>query len=92
MTTSANVSTYEIYNEKGKCVGYYHQNWLCRTRWEELLKYQPLKDHMIRETWLDEEEEYFEDDEPENLEIFLKKNERFSKELREYFRFCAFLS
>jgi hypothetical protein len=85
MTTSANVSEYEIYNEKGERVGYYRQHWMCYTHWEELLKYQPLKDHSIRETWLDEEEEYFEDDEPENLEIFLKKLERQSKELREYF-------
>ncbi len=86
MTTSANTSDYEIYNKDGDHVGSHHQHWMCSTHWENLLKYQPLKDHTIRETWLDEEEEYFEDDEPENLEIFLKNRERQSKELREYFK------
>lgn len=85
MTTSANTSDYHIYNKKGEPVGSYHQHWMCRTHWEELLKYQPLKDHTIKETWLDEEEEYFEDT-PVNLEKFLKERERTSKELLEYFK------
>lgn len=83
MTTSANTSDFEIYNKKGEHVGDHHQHWMCRTHWEELLKYQPLKDHSIRETWLDEEEEY---DEPENLEKFLKDRVRTSKILLEYFK------
>jgi len=84
MTTSANTSDYQIYNKKGEYVGDHHQHWMCRTHWEELLKYQPLKDYKIKETWYDEEEEYFED-KLENLEKFLKNRERTSKELREYF-------
>jgi hypothetical protein len=57
---------------------------MCRTYWEELLKYQPLKDYKIKEIWYDEDEEYNEG-ETKNLYDFLKKREKSSKELLEYF-------
>jgi len=85
MTTSANTSDYVIYNKNGDHIGDHHQHWMCSVHWEELLKYQPLKDYTIKETWYDEDEEY-DEDKPENLEIFLKKRERSSKELFEYFK------
>lgn len=72
MSTSANVSEFRI-EKDGKQVGSHRQNWLCKTRWEELLKYQPLEEHTITETWYDEEEEY-DEGKPQNLKEFLIKN------------------
>lgn len=68
--TSANVSEYTIY--KGdEIVGYHRQHWLCKTRWHELEKFQPLEEHTIIEHGYDEEEEYWEEA-PINLKEFLK--------------------
>jgi hypothetical protein len=50
----------------------------------ELLKYQPLNEHTIQAWGYDEEEEEWED-EPENLEEFLKPMVVSNKKIREYF-------
>ena len=46
MSTSANVIEYRI-EKDGKQVGSYRQHLLCKSHYEELLKYQPLGDHTI---------------------------------------------
>lgn len=70
--TSANVSNFIIIDKGGIHVGYHRQNWMCKTRWEELLKYIPSVDYLIQEWGYDEDEELWEE-EPQNLEIFLKR-------------------
>jgi len=84
MTTSANSIEHSIYKGE-KNVGNFRKNVMCRfPDYAELLKYQPLKDHTIQVWGYDEEEETWED-EPENLENFLKPMIRTNKKIREFF-------
>ncbi len=79
--TSANVSEFIIYDKDGNSVGRHRQNWLCKTSFNLLLKFQPLEDHEILEFWYDEDEEYHEG-EKINLKQFLSKCAITSPELR----------
>ena len=86
MTTSANVIEFDIFKGEEK-VGYFRRNVLCKyPLYSDLLKYQPLKEHTISAHGYDDEEEYWECDEPENLEDFLRDRSYYSKELKEYFQ------
>ena len=78
--TSANVTEYSIYKDD-KPVGHHRQNWLCKTRFDELLKFQPHSAHTIRAYGYDEDEELWEN-EPVNLKDFLEKQSRYSAELK----------
>lgn len=72
MTTSANSIEYTIFKNE-KCVGRFRVNVMCRyPDYAELLKYEPLHEHTIQAWGYDEEDDQWED-EPENLEDFLKK-------------------
>lgn len=82
--TSANVIEYRI-EKDNKIVGNYRQNIMCKSHYEKLLKYQPLKDHSITPYGYDEEEDYWEG-EKSNLYDYLKGMIRFNKEIREYFK------
>lgn len=70
--TSANVIEYTIY--KGEIrVGRFSKHLLCKyPDYAELLKYQPLGEYNIKAWGYDEEEVDWEE-EPENLENFLKQ-------------------
>jgi hypothetical protein len=70
--TSANVTEYIIFDKNGKEVGKHHFHHYCKPKWEKLLAFQPCEDFTILDTWLDEEEEYFEGKEI-NLKEFLTK-------------------
>jgi hypothetical protein len=71
--TSANVTEYTIYDkETGEEVGTHSQHWYCKTKWENLLKFQPLENYEILTWWYDEEEEYNEG-ETVNLKDFVEK-------------------
>jgi hypothetical protein len=84
MTTSANSIEHSIYKGE-KNVGNFRKNIMCRLPdYAELLKYQPLKDHTIQAWGYDEEEDQWED-EPENLEDFLKPMVASNKKIREFF-------
>ena len=83
MSTSANVVEYRI-EKDGKQVGNYRQNVMCKGRYEELLKYEPLEQHIITPYGYDEDEEYWESD-PQNLKTYLEKMIRSNKVIREYF-------
>ena len=81
--TSANVTEYDI--RKGDVyVGHHSENAMCKSHFEKLLKYEPLKEHTIYPYGYDEEEELWED-EPINLYDFLKGMVRFNKTIKEYF-------
>ena len=67
MTTSANVIEYRI-EKDGKIVGNHREHLLCRSHYEDLLKFQPLKDYTITPYWYDEEEDY-DEAEPKNLSL-----------------------
>lgn len=54
--TSANVTEFLI-TKNGKSVGNHQQNWMCKTNWDKLLVYQPLKEHTILPYGYDEEED-----------------------------------
>lgn len=83
--TSANVIEYDIHKDD-KRVGYFRKNMLCRLpEFSDLLKYEPLKEHMILEYYYDEEEE-LQEAEPQNLEDFLRGMIRFNKAITEYFK------
>jgi hypothetical protein len=85
MTTSANSIEYTITDKSGKDIGHFRKNVMCRLPdYAELLKYQPLADHTIQEWGYDEEEDMWEE-EPENLEKFLKPMIPFNKKIREFF-------
>lgn len=86
MSTSANVIEFDIF--KGdEIVGHFRKNLLVRLpAYSDLLKYQPLKDHSILACGYDEEDNYWEDDEPENLETFLRERRLYDKQLKEYFK------
>jgi hypothetical protein len=79
--TSANVREYNIYNiGSDKVVGTHQQHHYCKTHWEDLLKFIPPENYEIMKWWLDEEEEYWEDDK-ENLRDFLIKRRLIKTEL-----------
>ena len=84
MSTSANVIEYSI-TRNGKEIGYYRQNILCTSHYEELLKFQPLSEHEIKPRGYDEEEAEWEDN-THNLEKYLRKMIPMNKEIREYFK------
>ena len=85
MTTSANSIEYTITDKSGKDVGRFRKNVMCRLPdYAELLKYQPLADHTIQEWGYDEEEDMWEE-QPENLEVFLKRMKPSNKKIREFF-------
>ena len=85
MTTSANSIEHAIYKRE-KNVGNFSKNIMCsKPDYAELLKYQPLKDHTIRVWGYDEEEDMWED-EPENLENFLKSMVNTNRRIREFFK------
>jgi len=84
MTTSANSIEHSIYKGEEN-VGNFRKNIMCsKPDYAELLKYQPLKEHTIQVWGYDEEEDTWED-EPENLEKFLKGMVRTNKRIREFF-------
>ena len=72
MTTSANVTEFTIFKD-GEKVGTHRQHALCKSHWEELLKYEPISKHTIQAWGYDEEEEYWED-RPIRLNLFLSGN------------------
>lgn len=80
--TSANVIEYRIENLKGEQVGFYRQHLLCETRWEDLLKFKPLKEHNIVPFGYNEEDEYWEDN-LQNLKEFLDKISKHNNKLKE---------
>ena len=67
--TSTNVTQYRI-EKDGKKVGNHYQHAYCKTKWHELLKFEPLEEHTITPYGEDEEECYWER-EPQNLRDFL---------------------
>lgn len=81
--TSSNVIEYRI-EKNGEQIGQHRENLLCKSHFEKLLQYEPLKDHIITSYGYDEEEEYWEGP-SENLEIFLKKMIPVNQNIREYF-------
>lgn len=84
MSTSANVIEYDILKD-GKVVGYFRKHLLTKyPLYSDLLKYQPLADHEIYAHGYDEEEEDWED-EPENLDTFMKRAKPFDKKIKEYY-------
>lgn len=83
MTTSANTIEYSIYKDN-KNVGHFSVNVMCRfPDYAELLKYQPLSEYTIKAWGYDEEEDQWED-EPQNLEDFLRRMKT-NKWLKAYF-------
>lgn len=68
--TSANVIEYTI-THNGEEVGSHSENVMCRSHFEDLLKFVPLEEHFITSWGYDEEEEQW-SDEPANLLDFLK--------------------
>lgn len=71
MSTSANSIEYTICKNKD-VVGRFRINVLCKyPDYAELVKYQPLSEHTIQAWGYDEEEGQWED-EPQNLEHFLR--------------------
>lgn len=85
MTTSANSIEHSIYKGEEN-VGNFRKNVMCsKPDYAELLKYQPLNEHTIQAWGYDEEEDQWED-EPENLENFLKRMIPTNKKIREYFK------
>jgi len=84
MTTSANVIEYRI-ERNGETVGNFRKHLLCRLPdFADLLKYQPLNEHVITPWGYDEEEEEWEDL-PENLDEFLRGMVISNKLIREYY-------
>lgn len=82
--TSANVIEYTI-ERNGEAVGHFRKHLLCKLPdYSDLLKYTPLMEHTIRAWGYDEEEELWED-EPVNLEMFLRKMIPFNAVIRENF-------
>jgi hypothetical protein len=79
--TSANVVEYSI-QKNGEQVGHHRENVMCKSHYEELLKFLPLEEHTITPYGYDEEEEEWED-EPINLKKFLQRVRLTSKVLNE---------
>lgn len=81
--TSANVVEYDI--KKGQeTVGHHRENVMCKSHYEKLLRFEPLKEHMIYPYGYDEEEDLWEG-EPKNLYDYLKGMIRTNKIIKEYF-------
>lgn len=72
--TSANVVEYRILF-LGTKVGHHYQSLLCKTKWHQLLRFNPPRDFEIQAYGYDEEEAYWEG-EPKNLRQYLEKVER----------------
>ena len=70
--TSANVVEYRILLS-GNVVGHHRKHAYCKSHFEDLLKFIPASDYEIQAYGYDEEDEYWEDNEIENLETFLKR-------------------
>lgn len=85
MSTSANVIEFTIYKD-GESVGNFRKHMLTRLPdYADLLEYQPLNEHQILSWGYDEEDEYWEDDEMDNLEEFLRRMIPYNKKIAEYF-------
>jgi hypothetical protein len=80
--TSANVIEYTILKNE-KQVGSHRENVMCQSHYEELLKFEPLKEHTIVSYGYDEEEELWEN-EPENLEVFMTRIAKTNKVIEAY--------
>lgn len=72
--TSANAIEYTIFDKDNKEVGHHRQNIMCSTCNDGLEKFKPSKDFTILAWGYDEEEEYWENDNTENLELWLSKH------------------
>jgi hypothetical protein len=84
--TSANVIEYSIF-KNGDEVGQFRKHILTKyPLYSDLLKYQPLAEHEILAWGYNEDDEYWEDDESQNLEKFLKQIRHVDKTLVEYFK------
>ncbi|RPI84285.1 MAG: hypothetical protein EHM34_03915 [Nitrosopumilales archaeon] len=82
--TSANVIEYNIIKDD-KIVGHFRKHLLCRLPdYSDLLQYTPLGEHSIQAWGYDEEEELWEDN-PVNLEMYLRKMIPMNKQIREFF-------
>ena len=57
---------------------------MCKSNYEELLRFQPLSEYTIQPYGYDEEDDFWEDDE-ENLENYLRKMIPMNKAIKEYF-------
>ena len=79
--TSANVIEYRIERD-GKEVGHHRINVMCKTHFENLLKFEPYSAHKITAYGYDEEEEYWED-KPEPLLKLLKYQAKDNKIIRD---------
>lgn len=84
MATSANVIEYRILDKSRNQIGHHRQHLLCTNRSEELLRFEPLEDHIIQPFGYDEEDEYWEGDE-QNLRDFLIKSSVMNRAVKEYF-------
>lgn len=82
--TSANVIEFRI-EKNGKHVGHHREHLMCKSHYEELLKFQPLNNHTITPYGYDEDEEYWES-ETENLNTFITKRCLINKSLREAYK------
>lgn len=82
--TSANVIEHTIYKD-GEEVGSFRKHIMTTyPLYSDLLKYQPLNEHQILAWGYDEDEDYWEDDEPEILETFLRRIRE--RDLIQYFK------
>jgi len=84
MSTSANVVEYDI-EKNDETVGHFRKHVMCKLPdYADLLKFQPLTEHTITANGYDEEEEYWED-EPKNLDVFLRGMITYNKKIKEYY-------
>jgi hypothetical protein len=72
--TSANRIEYTIFDKEGNTVGSHSQNVMCKRCNDGLDKFKPESNFTILAWGYDEEEELWEDDEAQSLEVWLKKN------------------
>jgi hypothetical protein len=70
--TSSNVIQYRIFGNNGVEVGKHYQSLLCRTKWNELLKFSPADQFTIQAWGYDEDDEMWEDN-PIKLSDFLRR-------------------
>lgn len=83
--TSATVTEYTI-SKNDQAVGHFRKNYMCREpRYSELLKYQPLNEHEITSWGYDEDDDLWEND-PENLEDFMRRCIHYDIDVRKYFK------
>lgn len=83
MSTSANVIEYRI-EKNGISVGSYRQHLMCKSHYEDLLKYKPLKEHTITAWGYDEDDEEWEE-KPVNLDVFLREMIPINTIIKDYF-------